>query len=241
MKYISNLFSRIMVFMALLLAIDKVSTAQDCKSYYYMTNNAEVQITLYDAGGAKNGMQTWKISNVSKEGNGFQSTINSSFTNAKGEEIAKGNGIYRCVGGKLMADMRMSIPQDQVQQVKAADAQLNEAYVEYPDVVSEGMMLPDASFDMNVNTSGIPSTARFEMRNRKVVGKETITSEAGSWEAYKITYDATIKIKMAGIGIPMVMKTTEWFVPKFGVVKSETYSKKGKKQGSSLLTKLKRT
>jgi hypothetical protein len=78
------------------------------------------------------------------------------------------------------------------------------------------------------------------MKNRKVTGKEKITSDAGSWDAYKIAYDASIKIKMIGIGIPMVMQTTEWFVPNFGVVKSETFSKKGNKMGSSLLTKLKK-
>jgi hypothetical protein len=38
----------------------------------------------------------------------------------------------------------------------------------------------------------------------------------------------------------MVMQTTEWFVPNFGVVKSETFSKKGNKMGSTLLTKLKK-
>lgn len=48
-----------------------------------------------------------------------------------------------------------------------------------------------------------------------------------------------MKIKMAGIGIPMVMKTIEWFVPDFGIVKLETYNKKWKLKGSSLLTKFK--
>ncbi len=214
--------------------------SQDCKNYYYMTNNAEIQMTLYDGNGAKSGLQNWKISEVSKESSGFRSTINSVFTNAKGEEIAKGKGVYRCNGGKLMADMRMSVPQDQQKDVAAGSATVNDAFIEYPEVLSEGMSLPDAFIDMDVSTSGIPSTARFEMKNRKVVAKEKITSEAGAWEAYRITYDATIKIKMAGIGIPMVMRTTEWFVPFFGVVKTETFSRKGKKTGSSLLTAMKK-
>lgn len=227
-------------YLLLVFAHDSNLHAQDCKNYYYMTNNAEVQMTMYDANESINGVQTWKISNVSKDGNGFSSTVNSTFVDGKGQEIAKGSGVYKCSDGKLLADMRMSIPRDQMQQVKAGDAQLNEAYLEYPFALSEGMRLPDALFDMDINTSGIPSTARFEMKNRQVAGKEKITSDAGSWDAYKITYDASMKIKMIGIGIPMVMKTTEWFVPDFGIVKSETFSKKGKKLGSSLLTKLKK-
>ncbi|MEJ7912920.1 MAG: hypothetical protein WKF70_07180, partial [Chitinophagaceae bacterium] len=120
------------------------ATAQDCKNYYYMTNNAEIQMTLYDGNGAKSGLQNWKISDVSKESNGFRSTINSVFTNAKGEEIARGKAVYRCNGGKLMADMRMAVPQDQAKEVAAGSTTVNDAYIEYPEVLSEGMSLPDA-------------------------------------------------------------------------------------------------
>ncbi len=224
--------------LALLLTQVSKLHAQDCKNFYYMANNAEVQMTEYDKNGTKSGLQTWKISNVSKDGDGFRSTINSTLTNDKGQEISKATGVYRCNGGKMMADIRMSLPQDQMQQVKAGEAKLSEAYLEFPSSLSEGMKLADAFFDMDLNTSGIPSTVRIELKNRQVAGKEKITSDAGSWDAYKITYDASVKIKMAGIGIPIVMKITEWFVPDFGVVKSETFSRQGKKMGSSLLTKL---
>lgn len=63
--------------------------AQDCNGYLYMTNNAEVQMTIYDKKGKESGVQTWKISDVKKDGAGFQSTINSSFKDDKGKEIAK--------------------------------------------------------------------------------------------------------------------------------------------------------
>ncbi len=236
-----NLLSKCFAFsFILLLTLGSKTIAQDCKNFYYMSNNTEVEMTMYDKNGAKSGVQAWKITDVKKDGNDFQSTVNSTFTNEKGEEITKATGTYKCSGGKLMADIRMSIPQDQMKQAKLGEAELTKAYLEYPSNLSEGMQLPDAFFDMEVNTSGIPSTAHFEMKNRKVTGKEKITSDAGSWDAYKIAYDASMKIKMIGIGIPMVMQTTEWFVPDFGVVKSETFSKKGNKMGSTLLTKLKK-
>jgi hypothetical protein len=130
----------------LLLTSGSKTNAQDCKNFYYMSNNTEVEITMYDKNGAKNGVQSWKISDVKKDGNDFSSTINSAFTNAKGEEITKATGTYRCSGGKLMADIRMSIPQDQMKQVKAGEAELNKAYLEYPSSLSEGMQLPDAFF-----------------------------------------------------------------------------------------------
>jgi hypothetical protein len=36
------------------------------------------------------------------------------------------------------------------------------------------------------------------------------------------------------------MKVTEWFVPNFGIVKSETSDKNGKLMGSSMLTSIKK-
>jgi hypothetical protein len=213
--------------------------AQDCKNYYCMTNNAEVQMTMYDKNSAKSGTMTWKISEVKKDGTAFSSSIVSTLSDEKGAEIAKGNGMYKCDGGKLMADMRMSLLQDQAKQLKM-DASIDNSYIEYPVAMKEGMQLPDGLLSMDMNNNGMMSNMNFEVKNRMVVGKEKITTEAGSWDAYKITYDAVMKIKMAGIGIPMNMKTTEWFVPNFGIVKTETFNKKGKLMGSSLLTKLKK-
>jgi hypothetical protein len=143
-----------------LLVADVNLFAQDCKNYYYMTNNAEVEMTMYDKNGAKSGMQTWKISGVKKEGTSFSSTVASTLTDAKGAQIATGNGVYKCDGGKLMADMRMSLPQDGAKQLNM-EASLNDSYVEYPVSISEGMQLPDAALNMDVNNNGLASNVNF--------------------------------------------------------------------------------
>jgi len=218
--------------------------AQDCKNYYFLHNNTEVQMTIYDGKGDKSAVQTWVVNNVNADGNGTRSTVTATMVNAKGQEIVKSTGTYRCQDGRLMADIRMVLPYNQEAQGQqpqpTSTAKLEEAYVEYPAEMTEGMQLPDAIFDMEVTTAGAPSVARIEMTNRKVVGKEKVTSDAGSWDAYKITYDAEMKMRIAGLSVPMTMKATEWFVPGFGVVKSESYNKKGKLRGSTLLTALKK-
>ncbi|MDQ6755610.1 MAG: hypothetical protein M3004_01630 [Bacteroidota bacterium] len=55
----------------LLTSVSKIY-AQDCKNYYYMLNNAEVQITLYDKNNKTSGVQNWKITNVKKNRNRFE-------------------------------------------------------------------------------------------------------------------------------------------------------------------------
>ena len=94
--------------------------------------------------------------------------------------------------------------------------------------------------DMNMK-GGLKSSLSFKEENRKVAGKETVTSPAGSWEAFVISYDGNMKTRMAGIGLPAFNFTVkEWFVPGMGIVKSETYSKNGKLVGSTLLTAITR-
>ncbi|MEQ9168598.1 MAG: hypothetical protein RLO12_20235, partial [Fulvivirga sp.] len=95
--------------------------------------------------------------------------------------------------------------------------------------LSVGMSLNDASLKMS---GSIPFKMEVNIVNRKVEGKESITTPAGTFECYKITYTINTKSIMS-------METTgaDWIAKEIGMVKSENYNKNGKLQGYSLLTK----
>jgi hypothetical protein len=61
----------------------------------------------------------------------------------------------------------------------------------------------------------------IDITNRRVNAKESVTTPAGTWNCFKITYHTKMLMKM-GIGIPMNSDITEWYAPGFGVVKSES-------------------
>ena len=73
----------------------------------------------------------------------------------------------------------------------------------------------------------------FTILDRKVDAIEKISTDAGSFECVKIT--SHIEFKMM---ISMKMTVTEWYSKDVGLVKSETYNKKGKLQASTVLTKI---
>lgn len=211
--------------------------AQDCTSFYFLTNNSTVEMTVYDRKGKESGKQSWKVTDVKNNDKGYTSTIESVFIDDKGKESAKGTGTYICSNGVLQADMRMVVPQQQMEAYKDMEVRADEVFIEYPDNMSTGQTLKDGSFKMEMyNKNALATTINFSQVNRKVEGKEKITTPAGSWDAYKITYDGQFKAMIGGIGIPMNFKVAEWFAPGFGMVKSETYSKNGKLMGSTLLT-----
>lgn len=105
--------------------------------------------------------------------------------------------------------------------------------MEYPVSLNVGDKLPDAHFamDMNMNT-GIKGTVEIDITERQVAAKENITTPAGTWDAYKITSKQKMLIRM-GIGIPRKDEVTEWYVPGFGVVKTQS------KGGGTELTSIK--
>ena len=223
----------------LLLALPLAGFAQDCKNFFYLTNNAQVEMTMYDKKGKTSGVTTWKISNVKKTGSGYESTINTNMKDEKGRDLASGTGSYRCENGVLKADARMALPQQNANTYNT-DAKLESAYIEYPSNMTTGQSLKDVDFKMDVQSNGMSSTVSFKETNRKVTVKESITTPAGTWDAYVITYDGFFRTQIAGIGIPITLSGKEWFVPGFGLVKTESYNKGGKLMGSTLITSFKK-
>ena len=68
------------------------------------------------------------------------------------------------------------------------------------------------------------------LTNRKVVAQESVTVPAGTFDCLKITYDLESKamIKITG-------SATQWMAVGPGLVKSESYDKKGNLISSQLL------
>ncbi|MFC0773017.1 TapB family protein [Terrimonas alba] len=208
--------------MLLLCLAGNVVVAQTCKDYYYLQNNKTIEMTIYNKKGKVGGKMTYAISDVSTAGGTTTATVNSDFTDTKGKTISKASNRVSCTGGVLMMDMKMFIPSAQQQQMGNASASASNVFIEYPSNMKEGDALKDGRFSMDFKMeSGLGGNVSIVITDRKVAGKESINTPAGTWEAYKITYQSKTTMKI-GIGIPINMDVTEWYVPGFGVVKTES-------------------
>ena len=180
-------------------------------------------MTIYNRKGDPSGKQVYNISDVTTNGSTTSATINSEMFDKKGKTIAKGKSEIECNGGVMMVDVKMMLPQQQQEQFSKAEAKVDKAYIEYPVTMNAGDELKDASFHMNMEMNGgMKQEVTMLINNRKVEGKESITTPAGTWDCYKISYKAKLNIKTMGIGVPVNIDGTEWFAPGFGVVKTES-------------------
>jgi hypothetical protein len=227
--------THIMKFLATLnsLIFGGILFAQDCSNYYYLQNNKTIEMTITNKKGNESGKMTYTISDVKKNGNTTTATINSEFVDAKGKSITKGTNNVKCVSGVMQMDMKVFIPAAQQEQMKTGTANASDVYLEYPANMNVGDQLKDGKLSMDYeSSSGLKSSIEINITQRKVEGKESVTTTAGTWECFKITAHNKIVSKIAGIGIPFNMDVTEYFAPGFGIVKTE--SKTGKTEITSI-------
>ncbi len=210
----------------LLVTITGLANSQKC-GYYYFQNNKTITMGMYSGKkGNLNGKVVYKISGVTKNGTTTTSTIEADVFDKKGKSISSSSGKVKCNNGQLSIDMKLLMPPGQGGQFQDAKATAKGSDLEYPVALNTGQKLADGSFDLDiVMESGIPAKLKMDITNRQVLAKESVTTPAGSWEAFKISYNAKMVIEM-GFAIPMKMEVTEWFVPNFGVVRSEHKSGK---------------
>lgn len=195
--------------------------SQDCNTYYFLQNNKTIEMTVYNKKDAVTGKQIYKISEVTTEGNTTTATLESEMFDKKGKSIMKAVNKIQCADGMMMMDMSMNLPQ--TPQMQNVNATASNIYMEYPASMQVGEQLKDASMQMDIDNNGMKQSIDMQVTNRKVEGKETITTSAGSWECFKISYNTKLKMKTMGIGLPaMNMDNTEWFAPGFGIVKTES-------------------
>jgi hypothetical protein len=221
----------IIVFALLLLA--KNIFSQDCSNYYYLQNNKMIEMTITNNKGNESGKMTYVVSDSKKNGSSISATINSEFVDAKGKTISKGANNVKCENGAMQMDMKVFIPPVQLEQMKTGTANSNDAYLEYPANMKVGDQLKNGQLNIDYeSTNGKKSSIEINISDRKVDGKETITTPAGTWECYKISAKNKIVSKIGDTGIPITMDVIEWFVPGFGIVKTE--SKTGKTEITSI-------
>jgi len=207
--------------------------SQDCSNYYFLQNNKTIEMTISNNKGKESGKMTYVVSDSKKNGGSITATINSEFVDANGKTITKATNNVKCENGVIQMDMKTFIPPVQMEQMKTGEAKATDVYLEYPANMNVGDQLKDGQFNMDYeSSSGLKSSIEISITERKVEGKETATTPAGTWECYKISAKNKIVSKIAGIGFPIRMDVVEWFAPGFGIVKTE--SKTGKTEITSI-------
>jgi hypothetical protein len=209
--------------------------AQDCPMYYPAKENTSMEYKQYDKKGNLSGSSIQKITAIKKSANSTEAEISAEHFDAKGKSLGTMQLTAKCEAGVFLIDMKNYMSQQSSDPYKDMEMTMEGGSLEMPWNMKAGDLLKNGDLKMSFSSSGMTMmNMTISITNRKVEAVENITTPAGTYECYKITYDIATKMM-----INIKMKGTEWYAKNVGLVKSESYSNDGKLMGSTLLTGLK--
>lgn len=222
---------RIFIITIVLFGMISTVTAQSgCSKFYPFKEGTKAEITTYDKKGKKVAVIDYTILSKTQNSQGEVATMKSSVKDEKGKLIAETKYDVTCDGNKISIDYKSMVSPMMMEQFKNMEYDISGTDLEIPNDLSVGQTLPDAQMLMKISMSGINMNMELNITNRKVIGKEDVTTPAGTFDCYVITSDMTTKM-----GVSQTTNGKQWISEGVGMVKQEDYQN-GKVSSSSLLT-----
>ena len=206
--------------------------AQDCTYFYPMEEGTLIELRHFDKKAKVSGTTRQEIIDKQTDGGGVAITIHNTFFDEKGKELMTSDLTMECKNGVFTFDMDHYLNDEMMSGMGDIEFIIEGDNLEFPAKMSPGDQLRDGTIKLIV-----PEMAMMNMTtkvyNRKVEAIEKVTTEAGTFECFKITYDVFVD----GM-IDINTKGIEWIAQDVGAVRSETYNKSGKLSGYTELIKL---
>ena len=226
-----NIFS---VFLLSMLSMPSLR-AQDCsQAFFAMKEKTKVTMSNFDSKGKLAGTSETVVKTVKPTDKGFAATMEVVIKNEKGKTTLDAKTYdVQCENGNIKLDISSMYMGDMAAQMKSMEVTVSGSGIDIPATLTEGQTLSDGDSQIKLGSNGMNfMTMTFAVKNRKVEKKEKLTVGAGTYDAYKITYDMDWKMLLK-----KSIKVAQWVVNGVGMIKSETYNSKGELEGSSEMTK----
>ena len=210
--------------------------AQNCNMYFPDNAGSIRELTNFDKKGKITGLVHQEIIGKDVSGNETSVTVLSKAFDKDSKELSSNQMIIKCKSGVFSIDMKDYIDKSMLEAYKDMEIIMTGDNINYPSGLKVGDKLEDASINIVVKNQGVVfMNWTISISNRTVSAQESITTAAGTFQTFKLTYDLQTKTRIMTIN----SKAAEWLSSGVGVIKSESYDKTGKLIAYSLLTKLK--
>ncbi len=217
------------------LSLAQSQETKDCNGYFAYQTGTKMELTMYDKKDKVSTVLKYQVEKSTPTTNGIDVFFSNQTYDNKGKLVVKGDFDMQCKDGQIYADVR-NIASD-IAPAADAEVSITGDKLTYPHNLTAGQKLDDVNCQIKQTMSGSGMTlltVTMNITNRKVEGFETITTPAGTFECVKISYDYDTKVAF----VKKQGRSVEYLAKGVGLVKVESFDKKGKKESSQLLTKL---
>lgn len=214
-----------------LLTTSMLFSQDNCDTFYPFSEGAHFEYTTYDKKDKPVAFTENDILKVTSNSGTKTATLQSKLKDEKGKIIVDSQYNVVCSGDKVSIDYKSLLSPQVMEQFKDMDYDITGTNLEVPTTLSVGQSLPDANMTLKINMGGMNMNMNVTIEDRKVEGKETVTTPAGTFNCYIISYTTNVKMGMKQSGT-----SKQWIAEGVGMVKQEDYNKNGKITSSSMLT-----
>lgn len=201
-----------------------------CNPFYNLKQGSEWELTSYNAKDKVTGRQVNQLKSLEETSDGWKAVIYFKSYDKKDELVYEKEVELECANGVIKMDMERFIPEETLQAFRDMEMTIEVDNLEWPSDLDVGKTLDDGS----INITGNIMNMSVDVTDRKVEGKESIITPAGTFETFKVTYKVRTKMMMSSEG-----NSVDYIAEDVGLVRSETYNKNGKLVGYTLLTSYK--
>jgi hypothetical protein len=227
------------ILFVLLLAGTKFLAAQDCNMYIPFEEDKGLQYQIFNNRDKLQGTQDMIIKNVEKHSDYTEAVMHVTYLDNRDRVQHEGEFGITCRGNELIIDIQSFIDPALLEGFQGMEIQISSTDVIIPGDIKVGDVLPDAKLEMSVSSSGMKITDfTVNITDRKVEAMESITTPAGTFECFKITYQNEIDSRTMGISSKQSTRAVEYFSPGVGNVKSEQYDKRDRLDSYTVLSKI---
>jgi len=207
--------------------------AQDCRVYFPDRVGSVREMKSFDAKGKFAGTTTQEIIARTPTLNGLSIKVKTSATDKENTEVMSGEFDVVCEKGEFRIDMSDYLSQ-MLQAYQSMEVKLTGDNLIFPNSMKVGDVLPNANMNILVSSNGMQiMNMMVSITDRKVAARESITTEAGTFDCYKITSTSVSKTKI----LTITASSNEWIAEGVGMVKTESFDKKGKLTGTTELSR----
>ncbi len=217
-----------MVIIFFVLPLTRVNAQESCLSYFPLIAGAQFEITKYKPNGKAIGKAEYTVISTSDTSDGFTLRMRTTLYRKKDQKIITMDYDVRCRNGFSELKLHCTFDMDPAHPTYQVYAAKQGNWAEWTYDVSRIKLI-------YLWPSLILWPGETTLSNRKVEGKESIATPAGTFDCIKLSYKVQTKILLSESG-----SAIEWYAADVGIVKTENYNDNGKMIGYSLMTKLSR-
>jgi hypothetical protein len=206
--------------------------AQDCEAYVPTKMNQKLTYKTLDKKGNVQSYYTNQLIFKNNIDGGVEFGIHSIQMDDKKKMLSEDTMTFYCKDNTFYMDMS-SFLNEEAMGGEGVEMEMTFSEMGYPKSLNPGTTLNDAWVEAKI-VAGIPMVFRTDITNRKVLAIEDVTTEAGTFNAIKIS--ESISSKMGFMTVKMT--TTSWMKMNIGSIKSETYDSKGNLVSTSELVSI---